>query len=677
MRQSEKPANDADVLVFLGQGGISGKFVVRLCSSLDCLDMTAQICLVSPYPELSKIAYASRHVVGEDFDIENANLEEALTLLPGLEEKNYQVFVSRGRTAQLIREHTHVPVVDIKINGFDVLDALADLAGTGCRVAFVGYADLLRDCERVANALKIPAYSILFEQTDIEQYEHWQNMVYERLEREPVDIMIGDTIPQSRFPALCGEFRLITSGAEGVRIALENAAALLNAMRLERANRDHLSTVLDMFSKAVFSLDQSGLITHANRAATKLFNMSRADMIGLPIDSVDPALAIARETIADRVWEVGQVVETRRGSLVCYLYPVNREGDDTSVVFALEQVEQIYTIEQKVRHQERQKSRFFARHTLDEYVSHEPEMQLRLDLLKKYAKTDATVLITGESGTGKELLAQGIHNGNDRAQGPFVAVNCGALPPTLLESELFGYVDGAFTGALRKGKKGLFELAHRGTLFLDEIGELDKLLQTRLLRVIQERELMRLGSENPIPVDIRIVAASNRNLEEMVAAGTFREDLFYRLNVLQIEMLPLRKRRNDIIPSALRLLRGYAQVHRNSVVDLDLQLRDFLLQYDWPGNFRQLGNIMERLAIVATGPVISLDEAEPLLADLCVRQSERSHITDYDPDDFLSGSMDEIRLKVVNRVLAEEGYSKTRTAKRLGVDRTTLNRWLK
>lgn len=637
--------------------------------------MTAPICLIAPYKELSEIALQTRGGFIHDFDIETANLEEALTLLPKLEEKGYQVLISRGKTAQLIRKHTSIPVVDIKISAHDILAVLADLVGKNCRVGIVGYAGIMRDCTRVAATLKIPSYSILFDQSDSLQYEHLQDIVRERLAQDPIDVMIGDTIPQSRFTPLCGEFRLITSGQESVKDALENAKTLLDAMRLERVNRDHLSTVLDMFEKAVFSLDQSGLITHANRAATTLFKMNRADMIGLPIEAIDPALVIAHETIADRIWEVGQVVETQYGNMVCYLYPVNREGDCSSLVFALEQVERLYKIEQKVRHQEQQKNRFTARHRLDDYATNEPEMQARLELLNKYANTDATVLIMGESGTGKELLAQGIHNANHRSQGPFVAVSCGALPPSLLESELFGYVEGAFTGALRKGKKGLFELAHQGTLFLDEIGELDKLLQTRLLRVIQERELMRLGSENSIPVDIRIVAASNRNLEDMVDSGAFRQDLFYRLNVLQVEMLPLRKRPLDIIPSALKLLRGYARAHNKVAIDLDPDLRRLLLDYDWPGNFRQLGNVMERLAIIATTSVVRLDEAKPVLVDLVSPRREKT--ANCKRCEFTLGSMDDIRLKVVNTILAEEGNSKTQTARRLGVDRTTLNRWLK
>jgi transcriptional regulator with PAS, ATPase and Fis domain len=446
-------------------------------------------------------------------------------------------------------------------------------------------------------------------------------------------------------------------------------------LKLERSNRDHLSTVLDMFEKAVFSLDQAGTIIHANRNAAAFFEMNRSDMMGKPIEAIDPALVIARDTIADGIWQVGQVVETRHGRMVCYLYPITSNGECYNIVFALERVELLYTIEKKVRYQEQQKSKFKATYHLDGYVTCDPAMQAGLELLTGYAKTDATVLITGESGTGKELLAQGIHNASRRASGPFVAVNCGALPPGLLESELFGYIDGAFTGASRKGKKGLFELADKGTLFLDEIGELDKVLQTRLLRVIQERQLMRLGAEHVIPVDIRIVAATNQDLEDMVAAGTFRQDLFYRLNVLKFETLPLRMRPRDILPSAVLLLRRHARAYHSAAVDLDADLRQALLAYDWPGNFRQLSNIMERIAITARDPVVRLGTVEPALSDL--RRPVRKTAIDCAGCDVIKGDMNAIRQRIVPRIMAEENNNKSQAARRLGVDRGTLNRWLK
>lgn len=637
--------------------------------------MAQEICLVAPYKELAEVALEIGETFERGFDVRMANLEEALTLLPELESAGYRVLISRGKTAELLRKHTVLPVIGIEINSYDILRVMADLIGSRSRVAIVGYAGIIRDFTKMADSLGISSYAIRFEQTDAFGYEQLQDVVRAKLARDPVDLMIGDTIPLSRFAPLCQEFRLISSGPEGVGKALESAAALLDAIDLERVNRDHLSTVLDLFEKAVFSLDQQGRVTHANRAAALVFQKSRAEMMGLPIEAVDPSLGIAHDILARNAWEVGQVVETRFGRMVCYLYPIVSDGAGCGMVFAMERVERLYTVEQKVRHQEQQQSRFTAQYRLDDYITRDPEMRARLDLMKRYAQTDATILITGESGTGKELLAQGIHRSSRRAQGPFVAVNCGAFPPTLLESELFGYVEGAFTGASRKGKKGVFELAHKGTLFLDEIGELDKSLQNRLLRVIQERELMRLGSEQPIPVDIRLIAASNQDLEEVVAAGDFRQDLFYRLNVLKFETVPLRDRQDDIIPSALHLLRTHAQAHGSPAHDLDPNLRRMLVAYGWPGNFRQLSNIMERIAIVAATPMVDLDAAAPALTD--IRGPSRFPAKACGGCDLIKGSMGDIRDRVVARVLSQEHGSRSRTALRLGVDRSTLGRWLK
>lgn len=639
--------------------------------------MANEICLIAPYEQLTEAASAVARDCGQPFDVEVANLEAAIPLLPRLEARGYQVLVSRGKTAELLRQHTSLPVIDIKTSSYDVLRVLSDLIGRPVRLGFVGHHSVVRNCKKVADMLNIRSDSILFDQSEPLQYESLREHVREHFADNPIDLMIGDTIPQSHFGNLCGEFRLISSGREALQEAIESAAAFLTVLKRETVNRHHLSTVLDMFEKVVFSLDRNGLITHANQAAARVFQVSRAEMMGKPIEAIDPALAVARDTIANGVWEVGRVVETRQGRMVSYQYPIESDGECHSIVFALERVERIYTIEQKVRHQEEQQQggRFAAQYHFDDYVTHDPVMQARLKELDSYARTDATLLIIGESGTGKELLAQGAHNASRRAKQPFVAINCGALPPTLLESELFGYVDGAFTGASRKGKRGLFELAHKGTLFLDEIGELDKSLQTRLLRVVQERQLMRLGSEEVIPVDIRIIAATNQDLEAMVAEGSFRRDLFYRLNVLKFEAPPLRERRQDIIPSALALLRRHARHYKRHVVDIDMDLRRFLLDHDWPGNLRELGNIMERIAIIAPDEVAGLASVASALTDLQKKGARTA--AKCTACDITEGNMDSIRQRIVRRVMAEEGNSKSQAARRLGIDRGTLNRWLK
>jgi len=242
---------------------------------------------------------------------------------------------------------------------------------------------------------------------------------------------------------------------------------------------------------------------------------------------------------------------------------------------------------------------FTARYHFDQLLGEAPAFHATLQLAQRYAKTDATVLITGESGTGKELLAQSMHHASPRQQGPFVAINCAALPESLLESELFGYEDGAFTGSRKGGKPGLIELAHGGTLFLDEIGDMPAPLQPRLLRVLQEREVLRLGASEPTRVDIRVIAATHCDLPARIAHGQFRADLFYRLNILRLVAPPLRERVADILPLFNALLtRHTCALGLPQVSPEQLQpLMPLLLRHTWPGNIRELENIAERAAV--------------------------------------------------------------------------------
>lgn len=237
-------------------------------------------------------------------------------------------------------------------------------------------------------------------------------------------------------------------------------------------------------------------------------------------------------------------------------------------------------------------------------IAASPAMQKVLERILRVAEVDSTVLIQGESGVGKEEVAKLIHLNSRRSEKPMVTINCSAIPVSLLESELFGYEAGAFTGASKGGKPGLFEIAAGGTIFLDEIGEMPLQLQAKLLRVLQESEIQRVGGTKPIPIDVRIIAATNRNLAEMVEQGTFREDLYYRLNIIPIEIPPLRERREDIIPLAfhfLSLIEQKYQIHRT----FDKEALNVLEEYDWPGNVRQLRNIVERVSLLANQPKIT------------------------------------------------------------------------
>lgn len=318
-----------------------------------------------------------------------------------------------------------------------------------------------------------------------------------------------------------------------------------------------------------------------------------------------------------------------------------------------------------------------AKYRLEQIIGHSAACMAMKRKAEKYAQTDSTILLTGASGTGKELLAQSIHHSSSRREGPFVAVNCAAFNEQLLESELFGYKEGAFTGAKRGGKRGVFELADGGTLFLDEIGEMPLAMQPRLLRVLQEREVMPLGSEAIIPINVRVIAATNKNLLQMVHEDTFRQDLYYRLNILRLRMPSLQERKEDI-PDLVRFF--MQRVDSNHEHLLTEEAAEFLMSLAWPGNIRQLANVTERMLLLADGEEINLHTAQLALAD-----------EDEDDEDNAEGMHSEIQKTLppvtpnlhvleedtMRHVLAEEGGNMARAAKRLGIHRSTLWRKLK
>ena len=296
-----------------------------------------------------------------------------------------------------------------------------------------------------------------------------------------------------------------------------------------------------------------------------------------------------------------------------------------------------------------------------------PKMQRVVELVRRVAKVDATVLITGETGVGKEQVARLIHNESPRSLGPFIAINCGAVTETLLESELFGHARGAFTGATAD-RPGLFEAANHGTLLLDELGEISPSLQVKLLRVLQEREIRRVGENRSRPVDVRVLAATNRDLSVEVGRGTFRQDLYYRIKVVELHVPPLRERREDILPLARLLLADAAIRMNREILSITPRVADQLLRYTWPGNVRELENAMERGVALAAGPRVDLADLPEELRQLS-------------PEPVVNAGavrpLKAIEKEYILAILALNGGNQTRTAKQLGIGTATLYRKLK
>ena len=308
-------------------------------------------------------------------------------------------------------------------------------------------------------------------------------------------------------------------------------------------------------------------------------------------------------------------------------------------------------------------------------IGNSPKMITLLETVAQVAPSEATVLISGESGTGKELIAGAIHFNSLRKKGPFVKINCAAITETLLESELFGHEKGAFTGADRR-KEGRFSQAHGGTLFLDEVGEMSLMMQVKLLRALQEREFNRVGGESTIQVDVRVIAATNKNLKDRINEGAFREDLYYRLNVVELEVPPLSDRKEDIPLLTRHFLEMFAAKNRKEIKGFTPKAMDNLIRYNWPGNVRELMNAVERGVVLARSSY--LDEADfPFMKDSLIENNQEDSIN---PDELsLQGDvpLEEIEKTAILKTLETANGNKSEAARRLGITRKTLHKKLK
>lgn len=329
----------------------------------------------------------------------------------------------------------------------------------------------------------------------------------------------------------------------------------------------------------------------------------------------------------------------------------------------------LYTEQAKSRLEEQLKVVHTAENAWS-FIGKSPKMQEALRIGKKVAQSDSTVFLRGESGTGKEIMAKMIHNLSDRHDKLMISINCAAIPENLVESELFGYEEGAFTGAKKHGSIGKFELADKSTIFLDEIGDMPLHVQTKLLRVLQEKQVERIGGRKPIPIDIRVICATNKNIEEMVAEGTFREDLYYRLNIIPIELPPLRKRKEDL-PALIDYYIGYYnQKLGKNITGVSPQALQTLMSYDWPGNVRELKNIVEYLANIVEGATVALSD----LPDHIVLRSAHG-FSDWSLDEILGDYEKKVLSSFIKPNASLE--EKNALAETLKISRATLYRKLK
>ena len=431
-------------------------------------------------------------------------------------------------------------------------------------------------------------------------------------------------------------------------------------MRIAREQEyryEAVSSIFNCVNDGIVSVDRQGYLTNINTLARQLLGVPAEGWRRRRLSEFITVPKLER-TLEEGVELTNQIVLSGESRLV------------VSAQATLQRVDSIQKMENKIRASSIEKG-LYAKKNFDDIVGSSEAMRRLKQRAMRFAATDSTVLITGESGTGKELFAQGIHNHSARHAAPFVALNCATLPENLLESELFGYVKGAFTGARNEGKPGVFELAHRGTLFLDEISEISPSVQARLLRVLQEKEVTRIGDDRVISVDVRILAASNKNLKQEIERGSFRSDLYYRLCVLPLHLCPLRERGDDVAEILHVLLRRGTHT-QPAFSEGALRL---LQEYRWPGNVRELSNVAERLSLLYNGG--SFDEAVVLEALYPGGEGPQRGTAGENAGEPRYRSSRGIDRETALEALQKHHGSHAETARALGISTTTLWRRLR
>ncbi|MFZ5946264.1 MAG: sigma 54-interacting transcriptional regulator [Bacillota bacterium] len=634
--------------------------------------MNNKICFIAPYHELIGIGTEIKKELGLNIDIVFGNLESGVISALEARKRGAQVIISRGGTATAIRNEVDIPVVEIKVTGYDLLKVLYRHKNTKGPIGIAGYQNVVYGCRTISEILQIPVIEHIFISESVD-WDKAQSEVKRLIKEHDIRVFIGDTVVMNNLNLQDMELNLITSGREAVLQAFEEAQQILKISEEEKEKHKRFQLVLDFVHDGVVVTDEKGIISFLNPIAEEVFKIKKEEVIGKESSDAIPNSKINRVLETGKA-EIDQLQEIGDGHILTNRIPINVNGQIKGVVTTFQEVSKIQDAERKIRQNLFNKG-LVAKYDFNDILSRDSNMKRLVEIARDYAKTDATVLIQGESGTGKEILAQSIHAESNRAEGPFIAVNCAALPPQLLESELFGYEEGAFTGAKKGGKIGLFELAHNGTVFLDEIGEMDTGLQARLLRILEERQVMRLGSDKIIPINIRVIAATNVALQEQVKKGLFRIDLFYRLNVLNIRTIPLRERKADIEYLAQYFQRRCNEKYGKQVDKLSPEVVSFLKSYTWPGNIRELKNVIERIVLSSKTDYVTMDSIQLIINEL--QELNRQGVQGDCINEFLQGTMNDIKEKVILNVLKEEGYNKSRSAKRLGIDRSTIERFLK
>jgi len=616
------------------------------------------ILIVAPH---TKIEYTARKAADnyDDVTVKLALLDSAAEVVKEAEKNGVEVIISRGGTANLIKKTVpSIPVIEIKVSPYDLFNAINIAKKYGKNIYIIGFKNVIDQVQILGPILDININAYQMENEE-DGKRYIRNLVNSG---EKVDAILGGTLAEN----LALEYNIPTvfleTSTAAIDTSIKEAKRILRATRNEKEKSERFKSILQYINEGVVSIDSDGKITTFNSAARKIMNTKNKEVIGVPINEITSNTKLI-EVMEENKPILGQILLMGKTQVLANILPIVIKDKTVGAVATFQDISKIQEYEQRIRAKLLDKGHV-AKYSFSDIIGNSDAMIKAIEKAKKYADNNGTILITGESGTGKEMFAQSIHKESPRKNGPFVAVNCAAIPKTLLESELFGYEEGAFTGARRAGKNGLFAEAHGGTIFLDEIAEIDIELQSRLLRVLQEREIRPVGSTKVIPIDIRIIAATNKNLLEQVEQGAFRSDLYYRLNILKLKIPALRNRNGDIDLLSKYFVNKISAKYSKDV-KLSNKVIDKLKIYDWPGNIRELENVIESL-VVLCDDIITENDLEELMDQEQVTEQNYFFI------DENAETLEDIKKKYILKILSQCDNNQTLAAEILGISRTHL-----
>ena len=559
------------------------------------------ICVMAPTLQLAEKAemlIKQENYQNIDVVVAASGRQETVKCAQTLAAAGAEIIITRKGTRRIVEEVTNLKVVSLNNSLSDYLWMLKERGlHTPGLIAFFSYDPMSSDILQMCEMLEVQTKNYIFK-----SFADCRGCV-ERALKDGAVFSVGGAWTDPWAKRLGLPHMIVENSVETILNALESATQL-RRVQVEEAEKQCLfktqsemyQAVLDFTHDAILAIDENGRIQVLNPPAERIMGCRAADSVGQPVEAVLPNTLLP-DVLESGEKQLDQIMQIHQTLCNTNRIPILVDGQRRGVVATFQDVKQLQNSEQKIRLKLHEKG-LVAKYAFNDILGDSPAIRSTIQIARSYAASRASVLILGETGTGKELFAQSIHNASDRRDGPFVAINCAAVSNSLLESELFGYEAGSFTGASRGGREGVFELAHGGTLFLDEIGEIPRETQVELLRVLQEKEIRRVGGSRVIPVDVRIIAATNKDLLQETVEGRFREDLYYRLDVLDLKLPPLRERGDDVKILGLHLFRQLPGGKDPIMQSQFLYLLEQAGPYQWYGNIRELQNFVERANIL-------------------------------------------------------------------------------